>query len=67
LFPRKKLKITIKQYNSHNTQQGLSANNKKLPSFALTITQIKVTFVTAVIVKQQRMLLQQGTKQYGDN
>ena len=44
----------------------LSANDRKHTSFAQTITELKVTFVTAVTVKQQRVLLQQGNWQCGD-
>ena len=38
----------------------------KTPFVVRTIRELKVTFVTAVTMKQQRVLLQQGNRRYGD-
>ena len=50
----------------------MSTNNwsdgDRRPTFvARTITEYKVTFVKTVIVKKQRVLLQQDNQQYGDS
>jgi len=44
------------------------SNIKRRPYFfARTITELKATFATAVTLKQQRVLLQQGNQHDGDS
>jgi hypothetical protein len=56
-----------KQYSSYKIHEELSANNRKLSAFARKTMEFKVTFVTAVSVKQQMVLLQGCNQKCGDN